>query len=102
MPKLLFSTLFAIGLLLFGNLPRAYAGPCDTVQLETNMIWAYNNNEGARKLIQQGVLEGGTPGAAKIEAGYRQGQSHNGDALKHLNSCGPIELLQTAKKVTGT
>jgi hypothetical protein len=91
---------FVAAVLLAGAIP-AQAGPCDITQLAVNLEWAYNNNGNARKLIQEGVLTGGVAGAKQIAAGYRTGQSHNSDALKHLNSCGPIELLQTAKKLTG-
>lgn len=94
-------TALAAAVMLLGSSLPIHAGPCDLTQLAVNMDWAYNNNGNARKMIQEGVLTGGVGGARQIEAGYRTGQAHNPDALKHLNSCGPIELIQIAKKLTG-
>lgn len=96
--------LFSLGVATFVFLSSsAYAGPCDMIQLITNMKWAYDNNSSARNLIQQGVLEGGQAGVEKIKSGYRTGQSGQpGEPYKHLDSCGPIEILQAARNVTGT
>lgn len=44
---------------------------------------------------------GGTAGVNKIKEGYKIGQSHNADEHKHLISCGPMEIMAAAKRITG-
>ena len=74
---------------------------CDFVALSTNMRWAYDNNDTARRLIQEGVLDGGPAGVEKIKQGYKTGQAHNPDTYKHLESCGPMEIRKAAQNITG-
>jgi hypothetical protein len=77
----------------------ANAGPCDTVQLDTNMIWVYNNFSDAHAGIQQAILTGGSAGASQIMQIYRAKQ--HGNALNLLNSCGPLDFLASAHRITG-
>ena len=73
---------------------------CDSIQLDTNMIWCYNIGS-YRTQIQNALLNSDQGAAAQsIMQTYRACQ--HGDALKWLNSCGPLDFLQSARRVSAS